>query len=66
MRYRALANGALAVVIADVDFASEWARIRSANGLASPPSRILEMADAGFTVTVHSIDVRPEISALSP
>jgi hypothetical protein len=47
LNYRVLAKGELAVVIADVDFVSEWARIRSANGLVHPPSRILEMADAG-------------------
>ncbi|WP_260598250.1 hypothetical protein [Sphingomonas endolithica] len=47
LHYRVLANGELAVVIADVDFAAEWERIRSANGLVYPPSRILEMADAG-------------------
>lgn len=47
LHYRALANGDLAVVMADVDFVSEWARIRSANGTVYPPSRILEMADSG-------------------
>ena len=47
MHYNVLADGDLAVVVADVDFASEWARLSAADRLPDPPSRLLEMADAG-------------------
>jgi hypothetical protein len=47
MRYRALSYSQLAVIVADMDFLSEWTRIYSGNGVANPPSRILEMVDAG-------------------
>jgi hypothetical protein len=47
MQYRALNDCKLAVIVADMDFASEWMRIYSADGAANPPSRILEMVDVG-------------------
>ena len=47
LHYNVLADGDLAVVVADVDFASEWARLSAADRLPAPPSRLLEMADAG-------------------
>lgn len=47
LHYRALADGGLVVVTADVDFMAEWTRIFAADGPVDPPSRILEMSAAG-------------------
>ncbi len=47
LHYTILADGTLAVLIADVDFSPEWKRIVDAQGALDPPSRILAMADAG-------------------
>ena len=42
-----LSDGTLAVAVADVDLAGEWARIFASNGPADPPGRIDELTKSG-------------------
>lgn len=47
LHHAVLSDGTLAVAAADVDLASEWARIFASDGPADPPGRIDELTKSG-------------------
>jgi hypothetical protein len=48
LHHSILPDGTLAVVVTDVDLASEWSRLSAADGQADPPSRINELTKLGW------------------